>query len=57
MPTRKLSSPETWIEGKKKVKCTDREHNPPNQMVFEPGSYEHTCPDCGKATTFIVSDC
>jgi hypothetical protein len=23
--------------------------------VFEPGTYEHTCPKCGKVTIFVVA--
>jgi hypothetical protein len=34
--------------------CNDPEHNPPSHMVFEPGIYEHTCPNCGKVTRFTV---
>lgn len=35
--------------------CTNREHNPPAYIVLSPGVYEHTCPGCGKVTTFVVS--
>lgn len=34
--------------------CQHPEHNPPTMMVFEPGEYEHTCPNCGKKQRFIV---
>jgi len=37
-----------------KPPCLHPEHEPPKHMVFEPGEYEHTCPQCGKKTTFIV---
>lgn len=30
------------------------EHNPPNMIVLEPGTYEHTCPGCGAMTIFVV---
>lgn len=35
--------------------CAHPEHNPPSMMVFEPGTYEHTCPACGKKKVFTVS--
>lgn len=35
--------------------CRDPEHEPPKMMVFEPGTYEHICPTCGKKTIFTVS--
>lgn len=34
--------------------CHHPEHNPPRMRVFKPGSYEHTCPRCGKTTIFII---
>ena len=34
--------------------CNHPEHNPPNMMVLEPGTYQHTCPACGKKTIFTV---
>jgi len=34
--------------------CMSLEHNIPNMMVFTPGTYEHTCPSCGKKTIFTV---
>ena len=34
--------------------CTHPEHKPPSHMVFEPGTYEHTCPACGEQTIFTV---
>lgn len=35
--------------------CRHPEHNPPNMMVFSPGTYEHTCPACGATQIFVVS--
>lgn len=35
--------------------CISREHNPPNMMVFSPGEYEHTCPECGNVINFTVA--
>lgn len=34
--------------------CRDREHNPPNMIVYEDGVYEHTCPSCGNKIIFTV---
>lgn len=34
--------------------CTDPEHNPANMIVWEPGTYEHTCPSCGATQRFGV---
>ena len=36
--------------------CTDPEHNPPSHIVLPNGVYEHTCPRCGKVTTFTVAN-
>ena len=36
--------------------CQHPEHNPPSMMVFEPGMYEHTCPQCGNTQRFTVSE-
>lgn len=45
--------------GTRKIKdaelpCMHPEHNPPSHMVYEPGTYEHTCPSCGKSMIFTV---
>jgi predicted RNA-binding Zn-ribbon protein involved in translation (DUF1610 family) len=45
--------------GLKKIKdadkpCLSSEHNPPSHMVYSPGTYEYTCPSCGKVTIFEV---
>lgn len=34
--------------------CFDLEHKPPMHMVYEPGTYEYTCPSCGEVTRFTV---
>lgn len=48
MPTRKLSDlPRAY--------CTDREHEPPQHMVYENGLYEHECPSCGNKIRFTVN--
>lgn len=47
MPTRKIREPQPM--------CADPEHNPPGNMVFSPGTYEHTCPGCKRKVVFTVS--
>lgn len=37
-----------------KPPCTHPGHKPPSYIYFEPGVYEHTCPNCGEVTTFRV---
>ena len=49
MPTKKIS------DDKQDRPCFSRDHNPPSMMVFSPGTYEHTCSDCGKKTVFRVN--
>ena len=34
--------------------CHSPEHNPPMNMVMEPGIYEYECPSCGHKETIIV---
>lgn len=51
MPTRRLPDSEIW---KQFERCTHPDHNPPDMRVFEPGTYEHTCPRCGTITIFTV---
>jgi hypothetical protein len=53
MPLRKIDDPEhdKWI---KQQPCLHPEHNPPTMIVLEPGTYEHTCPGCGRTITFVV---
>lgn len=43
----------------KKVKdnypvCFHPEHNPSMHIVLEPGTYEYTCPGCGRTVTFYI---
>jgi hypothetical protein len=45
--TRKIADPPS-------PPCPHPEHRPPGMMVFEPGMYEHTCPECGNITRFSV---
>jgi hypothetical protein len=47
MPTRKIADPP-------KPPCRHPEHNVPSMRVFEPGTYEHTCPGCGNKVVFTV---
>ena len=49
MPIIKIAEPD------KQDICTSSEHNPPAHMVYSPGTWEHTCPQCGKKVTFTVS--
>lgn len=50
MPFKKLSDDPLWNE----FPCSHREHDPPNMIVLEPGSYEYTCPGCGHVTYFQI---
>lgn len=36
------------------IPCTSPEHNPPMHRYYEPGTYEYTCPVCGKKIVFTV---
>lgn len=46
MSLKKISEPQ--------LPCLHPEHNPPTMIVLKPGTYEYTCPACGKKTTFTV---
>lgn len=35
--------------------CTSAQHDPPSMMVYEPGVWEHVCPDCGARQVFTVT--
>ena len=48
MPTKLIEKFEV-----KKV-CKHPEHLAPSQMVYEPGIYEHTCPNCGESYKFTI---
>lgn len=37
------------------VPCTNPRHNPPSNIVLDPGVYVHTCPECGRETRFTVA--
>lgn len=47
MPTIKIADPPP-------PPCRHPEHNPPSYRVFEPGTYRHTCPQCGAIRMFVV---
>lgn len=49
MPLRKISEPSSRRE-----RCLSPEHNPPNMIVLQPGTYEHECPSCGHVTVFTI---
>jgi hypothetical protein len=34
--------------------CPSNEHDPPTQMVYEPGVYEHEYPACHAKRTFVI---
>ena len=36
--------------------CRDPEHEPASMLYRTAGTYEHTCPHCGKKTTFTMLD-
>ena len=44
--TEKISEP--------KIPCLCQEHEPPRNQVFSPGTYKHTCPECGEVTVFEI---
>lgn len=55
------SSGITWSSGGglRKIRdvkppCMSSEHNPPSNIVLDPGEYEYTCPSCGNKTVFVV---
>jgi hypothetical protein len=55
MTIRKIAdAPQTTTMGGWSLPCQSPEHNPPAQLVLEPGLYEHTCPRCGRVMQFSV---
>jgi hypothetical protein len=48
MPTRKIADEKDFRP------CRHPDHEPPKMMVFQPGTYEHECPACGKKIVFTV---
>jgi len=50
MPLRKIREP------KKEERCLDPEHNPPQFMYYEDGTYEWECPRCHKKQIFTVNN-
>ncbi len=52
MSLKKLPDDELW--NNKQKQCRHPEHEPPSMRVYEPGTYEYTCPHCGKKTVFTV---
>lgn len=52
MPLRKIEDePDNW---ERVHPCIHPEHDPPINLVLQPGKYEYTCPACGKKTVFVV---
>ena len=37
-----------------KGQCISPAHNPPSNIVLQPGTWEYTCPACGKTTVINV---
>lgn len=46
MPLEKIAEPKPY--------CIHPEHNPPNLISLDPGTYRYTCPSCGEVTVFVV---
>jgi hypothetical protein len=36
-------------------RCLNPDHNVPNMICLQPGTYEHVCPGCHKKTVFRVT--
>lgn len=49
MPTKKIADLPAHM------RCLSPDHNPPSMMVYQPGTYEHTCSACGYVVFFTVS--
>lgn len=47
MPTKKIAEPPP-------PPCRHPDHKPAGMRVYEPGTYEHTCPACGARHVFTV---
>jgi hypothetical protein len=56
MNTDKKGATRKVAEVPKTQKCFDKQHNPPDMIVLEPGRYEHTCPGCGHVQTLNVPE-
>lgn len=54
MPTRKIEDVATGTTAIPAL-CLHPDHKPPMHQVFEPGTYEHECPNCGQKTIFTVN--
>lgn len=54
MPERKISDDQSyWQKG---YDCRSTQHLPATMVVRSPGTYEHTCPNCGFRTIFTVPE-
>lgn len=38
------------------VRCNHPDHNPPKYISLPAGTYEYTCPACGRRTVFEIPD-
>lgn len=45
---------EKYMPPSREIRCRSREHNPPMNRVYRPGTYVWVCPGCGKRQTFMV---
>lgn len=52
MPERRIDDSTDTIRGRKA--CRSREHEPASHLYRPPGTYEHTCPECGEKVVFHV---
>lgn len=48
----KIDVGNTWT--RQSAYCRHPEHDPPNMIVLEPGTYRHTCPGCGRQVVFVI---
>ena len=49
MSTKRIGGPRPWGGI-----CRDPEHSPPSHRVWQPGTWEHTCPSCGNKVVFVI---
>jgi hypothetical protein len=53
---RKIRNFPSWPMGPRKISepCLSPEHTPPMHYNYTPGTYEYTCPGCGKVYRFTA---
>lgn len=52
MPFRKIEESDQWSHQKP---CVHPEHEPPQYIVLEDGTYEYRCPACGQTRIIHVN--